>query len=313
MTRTGFLHHSRFLEHDTGSSHPERPQRLTAILSRLEAGGLLSELDRRAPEPAPLEALELIHGAAYVRDVERASREQPGLLGNIDTFVSEASFEAARLAAGAVMQAAEEVVARRWENAFVAARPPGHHAESNQAMGFCLFNSVAICARHLQAAHGLERVAVLDWDVHHGNGTQHSFEDDASVFYASLHQFPHYPGTGSASERGRGAGEGATLNRPMAAGSGDAEWMGELEQHVLPALEEFAPQFLILSAGFDAHRDDPLSETNVTVEGFRRMTEVVRDLADRVCGGRLVSALEGGYGLDSLSRSVEAHLEALHG
>jgi acetoin utilization deacetylase AcuC-like enzyme len=313
MARTGFLHHPRFLDHDTGPGHPERPQRLTAILSRLEAGGLWSDLDRRAPEPAAVEALEAIHARGYVADIERACSEQPGLLNDINTFVSPASYEAARLAAGAVIQAAEAVMAGEWDNAFVAARPPGHHAEAAQAMGFCLFNNVAVAARHLQARHGLERVAILDWDVHHGNGTQHSFEQDASVFYASLHQFPHYPGTGAASERGRGAGEGTTLNRPMAAGTGDTEWLEELERRVLPALEDFAPEFLILSAGFDAHRDDPLSGTRVTVDGYRRMTEAVKDLARRVCDGRIVSALEGGYGLDSLARSVEAHLEVLRG
>jgi len=313
MPRTGFFHHPRFLDHDTGSAHPERPQRLTAILSQLEASGLLYELDRRSPEPASLEALEAIHGAAYIADVERAGRELPGILNDINTIVSAASYEAARLAAGAVIQAADAVMAGEWDNAFVAARPPGHHAEASQAMGFCLFNNVAVAARHLQTRHGLGRVAILDWDVHHGNGTQHSFEQDGSVFYASLHQFPHYPGTGAASERGRGDGEGTTLNRPLAAGTGDVEWMAELEERVLPALEDFAPEFLLLSAGFDAHRDDPLSDTGVTVAGFRGMTEAVRDLARRVCGGRIVSTLEGGYELDALARSVQAHLEVLRG
>jgi acetoin utilization deacetylase AcuC-like enzyme len=311
MARIGFFHHPRFLDHDTGPSHPERPQRLTAILTRLESGGILSELDRCTPEPAPLAALEAVHESAYVKDIERAADDRPGLLNDINTFCSGASYEAARLAAGAVMQAADGVMSGQWDGAFVAARPPGHHAEASQAMGFCLFNNVAVAARHLQSRHGLARVAILDWDVHHGNGTQHSFEDDDSVFYASLHQFPHYPGTGAASERGRGVGEGTTLNRPMSAGSGDVEWMAELEERVLPALEEFAPQFLILSAGFDAHRDDPLSDTRVTVDGYRRMTEAVKDLAAHVCEGRIVSALEGGYGLDSLARSVEAHLEVL--
>jgi acetoin utilization deacetylase AcuC-like enzyme len=311
MKPTGFLFHPLFLEHDTGPGHPERPERLSAILTHLEASGLLAELDRRAPEPAPLEAIEAVHTAHYVHLVERACTERPGLLNDINTFVSPASFDAARLAAGAVMDACDRVMAGEWGSAFVAARPPGHHAEAAQAMGFCLFNNVAVAARHLQAHHGLKRVAILDWDVHHGNGTQHSFEADGSVFYASLHQSPLYPGTGAASERGTGDGEGATLNRPMAAGTGDVEWLGELERAVLPALEDFAPEFLILSAGFDAHRDDPLSGTEVTVEGYRKMTEDVVDLARRCAGGRIVSALEGGYNLDSLARSVRAHVEVL--
>ena len=308
---TGFLFHPRFLEHDTGPGHPERAKRLSAVLAHLESTGLFAELDRRAPEPAPLEALEAVHSAEYVQQVERACLEQPGLLNDINTFVSPASFEAARLAAGGVMEACDRVMSGEWRSAFVAARPPGHHAEAARAMGFCLFNNVAVAARHLQARHGLERVAILDWDVHHGNGTQHSFEAERGVFYASLHQYPHYPGTGAETERGRGEGEGTTLNRPMAAGTGDAEWLGELEGTVLPALEDFAPEFVLVSAGFDAHRDDPLSGTEVTQDGYRRMSEGVLDLARRCAGGRIVSALEGGYDLDALARSVRAHLEVL--
>ena len=313
MKSTGFLSHPLSLEHDTGPGHPERPERLSAILSHLESSGLLAELDRRTPEPAPREAIEAVHAPEYVRHVERACSERPGLLNDINTFVSPASFEAARLAAGGVMDACDRVMSGEWSSAFVAARPPGHHAEAAQAMGFCLFNNVAVAARHLQARHGLQRVAILDWDVHHGNGTQHSFESDAGVFYASLHQSPLYPGTGAASERGTQDGVGTTLNRPLSAGSGDVQWLREMEDAVLPALEDFAPEFLIVSAGFDAHRDDPLSGTEVTVDGYRRMTEGAVDLARRCAGGRIVSALEGGYNLDSLARSVKAHLEVLLG
>ena len=178
-------------------------------------------------------------------------------------------------------------------------------------MGFCLINHVAVAARFLRDAGHLERVAILDWDVHHGNGTQHLFERDPTVFYASLHQYPHYPGTGAADERGLGPGEGATLNCPMDAGSGDAEWLEALEQRVLPALEAFRPQFLLVSAGFDAHAADPLSGTRLSEEGYRRMTVAVADLAQRTAAGRLVSLLEGGYHLDALARSVEAHVAEL--
>ena len=194
--------------------------------------------------------------------------------------------------------------------AFVAARPPGHHAEEQTAMGFCLFNNAAIAARALQREHGIERVAILDWDVHHGNGTQHLFERDPSVFYASLHQYPHYPGTGAASERGLGEGAGATLNLPQAAGSGDREWLGALEDEALPALEDFDPGFLIVSAGFDAHVRDPLSATRVSTEAYAEMTRLVLALAQRF-GGKVVSLLEGGYDLEGLSASVEAHVGAL--
>jgi acetoin utilization deacetylase AcuC-like enzyme len=198
-----------------------------------------------------------------------------------------------------------------WANAFVACRPPGHHAEFERAMGFCLFNNVAVAAAHLRRARGVERVAIVDWDVHHGNGTQHAFESDPTVFYASLHQWPWYPGTGAADERGVGAGEGATLNCPMSAWTGDREWLRAVETQVLPALERFDPGFVLVSAGFDAHEQDPLSHTRVTTDGFRRMTDLVNALAASRCGGRVVSLLEGGYDLDSLADSVEAHVGGL--
>jgi acetoin utilization deacetylase AcuC-like enzyme len=310
VSRTGLLDHALFLEHDTGPGHPERPARLVAVLAHLTDSGLLAELDRRTPGPATLEALAAVHHGDYLRRVaETAGRG--GSLDDPDTSASKASYEAARHAAGAVIEACDRVMAGEWQNAFVAARPPGHHAEARRAMGFCLFNSVAVAARHLQAAHGLRRIAILDWDVHHGNGTQHIFEEDSSVFFASLHQFPHYPGTGAADERGRGDGAGTTLNLPQAAGSGDREWIGALEDVALPAILDFAPEFLILSAGFDAHAADPLSATRVSVEGFRVMSERAVELARRVCGGRLVSSLEGGYDLEALAHSAAAHVGTL--
>ncbi len=227
-----------------------------------------------------------------------------------DTNASGRSFEVATRAAGGLLLACERVLAGDWSNAFCAVRPPGHHAESDRAMGFCLFNNVAVAAAALRA-RGLERVAIVDWDVHHGNGTQHLFEDDPSVFYASLHQWPLYPGTGAAEERGRGDGEGATLNAPMPAGSTDRDWLGVMEERVLPALEAFAPEFVLISAGFDAHRLDPLAGVELTEEGYRGMTRGLLDLARRTASGRVVSVLEGGYSLEGLSLSAAAHVGEL--
>jgi acetoin utilization deacetylase AcuC-like enzyme len=244
--------------------------------------------------------------------VEAVAAQGPGAIGRLDgdTTLSAASFEAALASVEGAREAVRRVADGRWTNAFVLARPPGHHAERAQALGFCLFNNAAVAAREAQQA-GLARVAILDWDVHHGNGTQHLFEEDSTVFYASLHQWPLYPGTGRRGERGRGAGEGTTLNVPMEVGSGDREWLGALEELVLPALEAFAPDVLLVSAGFDAHADDPLAGCRVTTDGFARMTALARGLADARCEGRLVSLLEGGYDLAALAASVEAHVAGL--
>ncbi len=310
MARTGLVHHPRCLEHFAGPSHPERPERLRAVLERLEVGGVAGELDRRLASPAALESIGRVHSLDYVRDVERVCGAGRAQLDDGDTYVSSESYDAAMLAAGGAIDALERVLSSEWKNAFVAIRPPGHHAEESHAMGFCLFNNVAIAAKHLRA-RGLERVAIVDWDVHHGNGTQHTFERDPSVFYASLHQFPHYPGTGAASERGIGDGRGTTLNCPLPAASGDREWLAAFEGSVLRELEVFRPQFVLVSAGFDAHRDDPLSGTRVSEDGFRRMTRGLIELARSHANGRIVSVLEGGYDLDSLARSAEAHVEEL--
>ena len=310
MGATGFVTSHAFLEHDTGPEHPERPARILAIEERLSASGLLEELSRLEPERADLSWLREVHEPAYVEAVHQASLHGPRRL-DADTLVSHGSWEAALLAVGGALEATRRVSSREWQNAFIAARPPGHHAEYAHAMGFCLFNTALIAARYAQAALGHARVAILDWDVHHGNGTQHLSERDPSIFYASLHQSPHYPGTGARAERGLGDGEGTVLNVPMAAGDGDAAYLAEFEGAVLPAIEDFAPDLVVVSAGFDAHERDPLSGTRVTTDGFRRMSEGVLGLAARCCDGRLVSVLEGGYDLEGLSTSVEAHLEAM--
>ena len=313
MATTAFLTSPLFARHDTGPGHPERSQRLDAIARRLEASGLLSELAVEVAPAAARESIALVHDPAYVREVESAVAGGARVLDEGDTRVSSDSFRAALAAAGGAVLAADRVLDGTWTNAFVAARPPGHHAERAEAMGFCLFNNAAVAAAHLRRNRGVERVAILDWDVHHGNGTQHLFEDDPTVFYVSLHQWPLYPGTGLADERGKGAGEGATLNCPLPPGSGDREWLGALERSVLPALEAFRPGFVVVSAGFDAHERDPLAQTRVTTEAFASMTASVLDLARRACSGRVVALLEGGYDLDALAESVEACVSTLRG
>jgi len=311
--RTGLVTSPACLRHDPGPGHPERAERLIALLERLERCGLRAELDEREAPAAPLEALERVHPRRYVERLRSRIAGGASWVDTPDANVSAHSLEAALAAAGGALCAVDAVAAGDWKNAFVAARPPGHHAEEDLAMGFCLLNSVAIAARHLQAEHAIERVAIVDFDVHHGNGTQHLFEEDASVFYASLHEHPLYPGTGAASERGRGAGAGATLNCPMPPGSGDAEWLSAFEGRVLPALEDFEPGFVLVSAGFDGHARDPLSSTRLSEQAYASMTRELAALAARSCAGRLVTLLEGGYDLEGLARSCAAHVGELVG
>jgi acetoin utilization deacetylase AcuC-like enzyme len=309
---TGFTYSPDYLEHDTGATHPERPQRLRSLMSHLEDSARLSQLERLETAPCVEQHLHAVHTEAYVRQVRDACARAPAHL-DPDTPVSARSYEIACLASGALLASCDAVIAGRVDNAFCASRPPGHHAEHDRAMGFCLFNHIAVAARYLQHRHGIDRVMIIDWDVHHGNGTQHSFYDDGSVFYFSTHQHPFYPGTGVASERGRGAGDGATLNVPMSAGAGDDAYIAAFEDKLVPAARDFAPGFILISAGFDAHEADPLASMSVTDAGFRRLTRIVADLADVHCGGRLVSLLEGGYNVDALAHSVATHLDVLRG
>lgn len=310
MATTGFVQHPLCVRHDTGPGHPERPERLRAIERRLEGAGILSEVVRHEAREASAAEIEAVHVAGTTARFAALCAEGPRNLDG-DTAVSVDSYGALLRAAGGALDAVQKVASGTWTNAFCALRPPGHHAEEDHAMGFCLVNNVAIAARYLQRELDFERIAILDWDVHHGNGTQHLFEDDASVFYASLHQYPHYPGTGAADERGRGNGEGATLNCPLPSGTRNADWIDALETHVLPAFESFAPQFVLISAGFDAHRRDPLSGIELDEEGFAVLTRRVLDFASSTCGGRVVSLLEGGYDLEGLAGSVEAHMREL--
>lgn len=308
---TGLVESAHAARHDTGPGHPERAARVAAIRRRLEADGLLREVALAEAPAAAREALERVHSPAYLDAAERAIARGARVLDEGDTRVSAGSWEAALAAAGGACLAVDRVLDGAWRSAFVLARPPGHHAERAEAMGFCVVNSVAVAAAHARHARGLERVAILDWDVHHGNGTQHAFERDPSVFFASLHQWPLYPGTGLADERGLGDGEGTTLNRPQPPGAGEREWLAALEDDVLPEIERFRPQLVLVSAGFDAHRDDPLAQTELETATYARMTALVGDLAARACGGRIVSLLEGGYDLEALAASASAHVAAL--
>jgi acetoin utilization deacetylase AcuC-like enzyme len=311
MARTGLVRSPVFRRHATGPGHPERPARLEAIDRRLEETGLLARLTPVEPHPAEERWIEAVHDPGYIRRVERACASGERLLDSPDTGIGAESFATALLAAGGALALVDAVLEGRLDNGFAAVRPPGHHAERDRAMGFCLFNNAAVAARYAQRRHAARRVLIVDWDVHHGNGTQHAFEEDPSVLYCSLHQWPLYPGTGAAAERGRGAGEGFTLNLPLPPGSGDADWLGAFDRHLIPAADSFRPDLVLVSAGFDAHRDDPLAGTLLSGAGFSGLTQRVCDLARRHCGGRLISLLEGGYHLRALADCVAAHLEGL--
>lgn len=255
--------------------------------------------------------LETVHTPRHVERLAQVSPEHGHVYLDGDTPMSPNSYRAALQAVGGTLAAIDAVMEGRVANAFCAVRPPGHHAEPNRAMGFCLFNNVAVGARYVQQRYGLARVLILDWDVHHGNGTQAAFYDDPTVLYVSLHQYPWYPGTGSAEEAGAGPGEGYTMNLPMAAGRGDDEYLKAFDVRIGPAVRNFAPNFVLISAGFDAHRDDPLAMMAVTEFGYRGMTEAVTNWAAATANGRVVSCLEGGYNLSALANSVETHVRAL--
>ena len=307
----GFVYDDVYLEHKTGFGHVERPERLEAVVQRLEGSGLLSKLVRIEPQAASTEWVTTVHSRDYVERVRRSCEGEAHYFDSMDTIVSERSYEAALAAAGGVLAAADAVVAGKVSSAFCAVRPPGHHAIRDRALGFCLFNNVAIAARYVQKKHELEKVLIVDWDVHHGNGTQATFYDDPSVLYFSVHQYPFYPGSGAEGERGAGEGVGFTLNVPLHAGCGDKEYLEVFRKRLQPAATEFRPDFVLVSAGFDAHEDDLLGEMRVTSEGFGRLTRIVKEIADACCQGRIVSVLEGGYELDGLAESIEVHLRAL--
>lgn len=311
MSRVGLVGHGDFQKHDTRGAHPERAERLQALHDHLDATGLAQALVAIAPRHADVSWLEKAHAPEYIAHVKAQCAQGVPYMGDFETMLCPLSFDIARLAVGATFEAVDAVMDGRVDAAFCAVRPPGHHAERDRAMGFCLFGNAVIAARYIQETHRLARVVIVDWDVHHGNGTQHILEADPSVFFFSIHQFPHYPGTGRADETGIGEGEGFTLNAPVPAGSDDELYLRVFDDVFLPAMRAFQPQFVIVSAGFDAHRADPLSGTLVTESGFAEMTKRVLAVANEHAGGRLISVLEGGYDLGGLSHSVAAHLGVL--
>jgi len=304
---TWIVRDPRFREHEGGPGHPERPARLEAIDRALAERPELAL--QMAPRPATEEELLCAHSEPYLAQLRALEGRAVQL--DADTYLSPRSLEVARLAVGSAVELGSHIARGDARSGFALVRPPGHHAERSHAMGFCVFNQVAIVARQLQLREGLERIAIIDWDVHHGNGTQHAFEDDRDTLFVSTHQFPFYPGTGALAERGVGAGEGTTLNLPLPAGSGDAEYCAAFSEVVLPALEEFRPQMLLVSAGFDAHVQDPLGGMRVSTETYRSLTASLRELADAQCDGRILCLLEGGYAVDALAESVVAVLEEL--
>ncbi len=296
--------HPRMVAHNAGEGHPERPARLTAVLDALAAAGL--DHDRREVSEAAVADLERVHPAAHVARLLAAEPAAGFNQLDADTILAPGSVHAARLAAGAVIDAVRAVAAGEASRAFAAIRPPGHHAEPDRAMGFCLFSNVAVAARVAQSL-GLARVAVVDFDVHHGNGTQAAFEADDSLFLASIHQMPLYPGTGAADE----TGVGNIVNAPVPPHAAREAWRATFAGGLMPALDAFAPDLILISAGFDAHRRDPLAHQSLEAEDFAWATRAVLEVARRRCGGKVVSSLEGGYDLEGLGRSAVAHVQAL--
>jgi acetoin utilization deacetylase AcuC-like enzyme len=298
--------HPDCVAHDTSPGHPERSARLTAVLKALDAPEFQPLIRREAPK-ADLDAIARVHDPDYVREILNAVPDREYVALDADTIMSPRSGEAALRAAGALVAAVDAVLAGEAANAFCAVRPPGHHATFDRAMGFCLYNNVAIGALHALDAHGLQRVAVVDFDVHHGNGTQDVAERDPRVFFASTHQYPAYPGTGMASE----TGQGNVVNAPLDPGTGSAGFRSAFSGRIIPALAAFKPELILISAGFDAHARDPLANLALTEDDFAWATREILAVADACCAGRVVSTLEGGYDLEALAASAIAHVREL--
>ncbi len=312
-SRTGIVVDERYLRHDPGAYHPEASQRLEAIYEMLETSEMRSAFTRITPRMALVEEIEMIHRSSYIARVAATAGKKSTTL-DPDTVTSSDSYEVALLAAGGLLSAVDAIMAGNLGNAFALIRPPGHHAESNRSAGFCLFNNVAIAAAYARATYGLTRILIVDWDLHHGNGTQHAFYESPEVLYFSTHQYPFYPGSGSINETGRGKGEGYTINVPLPRRQGDGEFLTIYKKILEPVAVAFNPQFVLVSAGFDICAKDRLGGMmKVSPQGFAALTRVVLDIAQHCCGGRLAVTLEGGYNIEAMTRSIEAVLMEMSG
>ncbi len=309
---TGILTDPIFLEHQTGM-HPENPERLVAILKLLQENPIWERLIKVSPIAAKMEDIYLVHESDYVADLEQQIKSGVDYVYTPDCTVSSQTFKVAQMAAGGAIQLTEKVLKGELKNGLGLIRPPGHHAEKDRAMGFCYFNNIAICAEFLLRKKGLRKILIVDFDVHHGNGTQHFYEDRQDVFYVSIHQSPTscFPGTGFAEETGQDKGKGYTLNVPMQPGSDDNDYLRVLEEKLVPAWTEYQPDFVLVSAGFDAHRADPLAQISITEKTYRAFTKALVTLAKTSCDGKMVSLLEGGYNLRVIPDLVLAHLEEM--
>ncbi len=308
---TGFLSDTRFIEHDTGPGHPECGERVATTMRYLQQHQWFSDIKQIESKFAQIDDILTVHDKQFIKRAEEVCRSGNSYLDSIDVNVCRDSFDIALLAAGSAIQLADEMMLGNINNGFGLLRPPGHHAENDMALGFCIFNNIAVLARHLQQKYKLDKIAIVDWDVHHGNGTQHLFEEEPSVLYISIHQFPYYPGTGNYYEIGIGRGKGATLNCPMPAGSDTDDYAAAFQHKILPKLDEFKPECILISAGFDAHAADPLAQMLLSDSFYGWMTERLLEVADKHCQGRVLSLLEGGYDLDALARCVAIHLKTL--
>jgi len=309
--KTGIVVDAIYREHEPGHGHPESPYRYDAVLKVLSPLIKKEEVQIIKPRAAREEEILYCHTREYVEVVKKDIASDVMCLSTGDTDICPRSYEVALFAVGGVICAVDAVMSGKVKNAFCAVRPPGHHATADRGMGFCIFNNVAIAARHAQKKHGIEKILIVDWDVHHGNGTQEIFYEDPSVFYFSIHQWPCYPGTGRAGERGSGEGKGTTLNCPFSPGTGGGEIIDAFNQSLLPAMRLFKPQMIFISAGFDGRIGDPIGNFVLTDDDFAELTRIVVNIANEYAEGRVISVLEGGYALDGLASAVFAHVEAL--
>lgn len=310
MAKVGIVLDKLYVDHDNGPGHPETFERVLAIVDMLNFTKMMNEVVRIEPRDATREEITLVHTPEHYNKIA-STKGKPRVFLDADTTTSAASFDAAVRAAGGTISAIDSVLKGEVDRAFPIVRPPGHHAEADRPMGFCLFNNVAVGAAYLTEVKGLERVLVIDWDVHHGNGTQHIFEDSSKVLYFSTHQFPFYPGTGAAEEIGTGEGKGYTINVPLEPEMGDNEFIKIFDEILSPVIEQYKPEFILVSAGFDIFFEDPLGGMKVTPEGFAKLTRQLCDQADKICNGNIIFLLEGGYNLDGLWISTKEMLEEL--